>query len=544
MRYRILGFHYRVLMRVALLVAASATLGGAWIGTVGTAHAQPERPLRLVMNTELQVLDPHLTPAYVTRSFGYMVYDTLIAMDGAGGYRPQMLEGWQVSDDRLTWSFRLRPGLEWHDGTPVTAEDCVQSLRRWGNNDGLGRQLLAATREFRVVNATTFVLELARPFSQVIEALGKSAPYVPFMMPARLAVQPAARQVTEVMGSGPFIFRREEWRPGDRVVFHRNPRYRPRAEPADGLAGGKVVHIERAEFVSLPDAAVRASALQAGEVDYLEYSPLDFVERFQRNRNLVVMPRTGLGEIMGGLIVNNLQPPFNNRGVRRALQLALDHDEIVAGLGLPREMTRGQCLSIYMCGGPFSTEAGADRLRRPNVEQARAALREAGYAGERTVLLHSVDSALINPIALVVAEQMRRAGFNLDMASNDFSTLAQRRTNREPVERGGWSAMPLVWNGLDLANPLANYATAYNCTNSYPGWYCDPDMTSLLQAFALEPDVERQRMIAADIQVRVHENGGILFLGQFSPPAAYRATLQGVLKGAFPVLWNIRRGAG
>ena len=526
-------------MRLTRRLATLVLLGV--VSMAAPARAQADRPLRLVMNTELQVLDPHVTPAYVTRTFGFMVYDTLVATDGAGGYRPQMLEGWQVSDDRLTWTFRLRLGLEWHDGTPVTAEDCVQSLRRWGGNDGLGRQLLAATREFRVVDPATFVLELSRPFGQVIEALGKAAPYVPFIMPARIAAQPANRPVPEVVGSGPFVFRREEWRPGHRAVFERNPRYRPRAEPADGLAGGKVVHVERAEFVSLPDPAVRANALVAGEVDYLEYAPLDFVERFQRNRNLVVAPRDGLGQIMGGLIINNQQPPFNNPGARRALQLALDQDEIVAGLGLPRSMSRGQCLAIFTCGGPFETEAGADRLRQPGVEKARAALRDAGYAGERAVLLHSVDSALINPISLVVAEQMRRAGFNVDVASNDFSTLAQRRTNREPVDRGGWSVMPLVWNGLDLANPLANYATAYNCTNNYPGWYCDPEMTPLVQAFAVEPDPGRQRAIAAAMQARVHENAGIVFLGQFSPPAAYRASLEGVLNGAFPVLWNVRR---
>ncbi len=158
-------------------------------GAPPLAAQQAERPLRLVMNTELQVIDPHVSPSYVTRTFGFMVFDTLVGMDSQGRFHPQMLENWQASDDRLTWTFRLRPGLEWHDGSPVTAEDCIASLRRWGTNDGLGRQLIAATRDMRVVDQNTFVLELSRPFSQVIEALGKPSPYVAFMMPARLAAQ-------------------------------------------------------------------------------------------------------------------------------------------------------------------------------------------------------------------------------------------------------------------------------------------------------------------------------------------------------------------
>jgi len=213
----------------------------------------------------------------------------------------------------------------------------------------------------------------------------------------------------------------------------------------------------------------------------------------------------------------------------------------VAGLGLPRSMTMEYCPTIYSCGAPFETDAGAEGLRSFSLDRARAALRESGYNNERVVVLHSLDSALINPITLVLAEQMRRVGFNVDMASHDFSTLAQRRLNREPVECGGWSVMPVVWAGYDLANPLANYAVAYNCTNNYPGWYCDQDMTPLMQAFAAEADPARQRELAARIQARVRHNAGIIFAGQFSAPAVYRANLRGVLTGGFPILWNIRR---
>lgn len=507
------------------------------------ATAQQERPLRLTMNTELQTLDPVVTPSVVTRAFGFMVWDTLVSPDARGEMRPQMLEGWQVSGDRLIWTFRLREGLEWHDGTPVTAEDCIASLRRWGQRDGLGRQLMAAASEWRIVDPRTFVLVLSRPFGQVIEALGKTATLVPFMMPARLANTAPATQIQEIIGSGPFLFRREEWRMGDRAVFHRNPRYRPRSEPADGLAGGKVVHFERAEFLSLPDSTTRVAALQTGEIDYLERLPLDFVERLRRDRNLVVTPGMGPAQIFGALTLNHTIPPFNDIRMRRALQAAIQQPEIMAGLGLPRGMYQEHCDSIYMCGTAFTSEAGAAHLRDSGPERARALLREAGYANQPIVVLHSQDSALINPVTLVAVEQMRRAGFALDVRTTDWSTVAQRRTNRSPIAQGGWNVVPLVWTGFDMEEPAGNPALAHNCTNAYPGWWCDESQRALMGAFLAESDPARQRAIAAQLQERAHEYVSIVILGQFASPGAYRANLRGVLDVGFPVLWNIQRAA-
>ncbi len=507
------------------------------------ALAQQDRPLRLTMNTELQILDPVVTPSVVTRAFGFMVWDTLVSPNSRGEMRPQMLEGWQASDDRLTWTFRLREGLEWHDGAPVTAEDCLASLRRWAQRDGLGRQLMAATREWRVVDQRTFVLVLARPFGQVLQALGKTATPVPFMMPARLANTPPQTQVADIVGSGPFLFRREDWRMGDRVPFTRNPRYRPRAEPADGLSGGKVVHVERAEFVSLPDNTTRVAALQTGEIDYLERVPLDFIERLRRDRNLVVTPGMGPAQIFGVLTLNHTQPPFNDIRVRRALQAAIQQPEIMAGLGLPRGMFQEHCNTIFMCGGPFATEAGAEWLRDPSPQRARSLLQDSGYANQPIVVLHSQDSALINPITLVAIEQMRRAGFNLDVRTTDWSTVAQRRTSRQPIDQGGWNVVPLVWTGFDMEDPSGNPVLVHNCANAYPGWWCDERQRPLLEAFLAESDPARQRALAAQLQAMAHEHVSVVILGQFASPGAYRASLRGLLDVGFPVLWNIERTA-
>jgi peptide/nickel transport system substrate-binding protein len=503
--------------------------------------AAEETTLRAVMNIELQVLDPQVTTATVTRAFGYMVYDTLIAMDSAGAFHPQMLEKWESTDDRLTWTFTLRPGLLWQDGTPVTADDCVASLRRWAKNDAFGKRLMAAAQDLTVTDPKTFVLHLARPFGFVIEALGKPNAFVPFMFPARLMADPSGKPLTEVMGSGPFTFRKDEWRPGDRAIFHRNPAYQPRPEPADGFAGGKVAHFDRVEFVSMPDPATRIAALQTGAVDYLEVLPFDFVDIMRHDPNVTVAPPPPVAQMMGGLNVNNLLPPFNDVRMRKAVQIALDQSEIMAGLGLPADMSLPFCQAVFLCGGPYESDAGTAALRHPGADAARALLKEAGYKGERVVLLHSVDSALINPMSLVVIDQLRRAGFNLDVVAADYGSQAQRRLKKEGLDQGGWNLMPVVWSGYDMINPLSHYATSYSCAGTYPGWNCDPEMPALVAAFEVETDPAKRQALAKEMQVRVLDQAPEMFLGQFSPPAAYRSNLHGVVRNGLHVFWNVRR---
>ncbi|WP_160121680.1 ABC transporter substrate-binding protein [Rhodovarius lipocyclicus] len=524
----------------AALLAATALVAPAAHNTAQAQQAQ--RPIRLVLNVGLQVLDPIAGPSFVTRNFAYMVYDTLVSMDSQGRFRPQMLDNWRTSDDGLTWTFTLRDGLEFSDGTPVTAEDCVASLRRWGARDSLGRRLMAATKELRVVDGKTFVLELARPFGLVLEALGKPSVQVPFIMPARLAANtPATTPVSEVVGSGPFLFLRDQWIPGERTVFVRNPRYRPRDEPADGLAGGKVPRAERVEFINMGDPGLRAAAIQAGEVDYLEYAPIDYIRNFQRNRNLVLSRARGGAEIAGGLSINHRQPPFDNVQVRRAVAQIMSRTDIIAAEGVPPEFSQPDCQSVYVCGTFYASETGTEPMRNGTIELARQTLRQSGYNGERVVFLQPADSALINPIGLVMIDRLRQAGFNLDVQTSDWSSIAARWIQHRPLDQGGWSLVPVIYTGFDLGNPLTNPGIGYNCTGNQPWGYCDQAMTQVIERFEREPNAERRREIAGELQRMSIEQANFPISGQFASAAVWRAELRGVIDFGFPVMWNIER---
>lgn len=515
--------------------------GGLLAAALASALAE-SRPLRVSLNTELQYLDPIYATINATRVFAYLVFDQLVGIDNEGKYHPQMLQGWQVSPDRLTYSFTLRDGLRWSDGSEVTAEDCIASIRRWAKRESFGGLMLQATQELRAVDTRSFELKLKRPFAFVIEALGKPGNTIPVMMPARLAGSlDISKPIKEPVGSGPFLFRQSDWRPGERAIFERNPNYVPRAELPDGLSGGKLVKIDRVDLISLPDQATRVAALQKGELDLLEVVPFDFIDLLRRDPNVVVTSQRGVEQMLDVITMNHLQPPFNNVLVRRALQASVAQNDVMAAYGLPESMSLERCLSIYMCNAPGSTDAGTEVYRDTGIERAKALLKEAGYQGEKVVFLHAASSALLNPVGLVVADQMRRAGFNVDFRSSDFATVADRRRSKAPVENGGWSVIPIVWNGIDLVNPLADPAVGLNCSESNPGWYCDPKQTELLRRYSETSDPVEQKELAAQIQAAFHSNVNLVIAGQFSAPMAHRAELKDVVPFAFPVFWGMER---
>jgi peptide/nickel transport system substrate-binding protein len=492
--------------------------------------------LKVSLSTELQILDPIVTRINSARVFAYLVYDTLVGMDSAGNFKPQMLDNWAISADRLSYIFTLRDGLEWSDGTPVTSEDCVASIERWAKREPFGGAMMEAVSELQAIDAKHFVMHLSRPFAFVIEALGRSGLQVPVMMPARLARLDASRPVPEAVGSGPFLFLQKQWRPGDVASFVPNPRYRPRSEPPDGLAGGKVVKLDRVDLVSIPDQTTRASALEAGEIDWIEIAPLDYVANLRANPDIVVGKPRGMDQFLGMLNINHADPPFNDIKVRKALQAAIIQPEIVAAVGLPDDLVTPFCGSIYMCNAPGSSDAGTEALKNASTERARQLLKESGYKGEPVVVFHSKTSALLNPIGMVVASQLRRAGFNVQVESRDSATMQQRR-----LQRTGWSVVPIVTNGIDLINPIANPMSAGNCFDSAPGWFCDPRMTDLLRQYAVASEPAEQRRLADEIQIAANDNVNYVIAGQFAAPPAWRSSLTGVVPFSFPIFWNITR---
>ena len=500
------------------------------------AHAA-EQTLRVIAHADLKVLDTTANTTYITNRYGYLVYDTLFGLDSQFVPRPQMVDTWTVSDDRLTWTFVLRSGLAFHDGAPVTAADCIASLKRWMARDAMGQQLNARVAAFEAVNASTFKLVLTEPYALVLETFGRWG-VPPFMMPEKVASAPLNEVVTSSTGSGPFIMKRDEWRPGSKVVYVRNPNYVPRKEPPDYMAGGKTVKLDRVEWHYIPDQNTALSALMTGEMDYYELPPLDFVGLMKDNPDIVVRIIDKLG-VQQFIRPNSLHPPFDNFKARQALMYLASQEEYnQAVVGNPALYMK-YCGAIFMCGSDNETDAGA--VKAPDLAKAKALLAEAGYKGEKLVVLQPTDRPPYNATVLVMVDKLRAIGVNVDMQASDWSTISIRRARRDPPDKGGWHLFVTGHGGPDASNPVSNYWIGANCDKANVGWACDPKLQASIGAWSHEPDREKRRALVPALQEQAYTSVSYVPTGQFFQPIAYRKNVTGVLEAGMPVYWNIEK---
>ena len=511
-------------------------LGALLAGAAAPAQAQT-KTLRFVAHADVKILDPTFTTAYITRNFGYMVYDMPFGLDAKSVPRPQMVDKYTTSKDGKLWTFTLRPGLKFSDGSPVTAADTVASMQRWTARDSIGRAMTAiSAAEWKAVDARTFTLTLKEPFGMVLEGLSKPSAYPPVIMPERLAKMPTTAPLSEVLGSGPYIFKRDEWVPGNKVVFVRNPHYVPRTEAPSALAGSKKSSFDRVEWLYLPDANSAIAALKNGEVDYVEQVPPDYITPLRNDPNIKI-GAAGAGQ--GLLIINHLHPPFNNPKVRQAVLKAVSQDRFTASMGYPLDMRMTYCATYFICGGPNDTSAGAELFRTPDVAKAKQMLAEAGYKGEKVVLLVPSDITFLNATALMAAQTMRSIGMNVDAQTMDWASIGARRMKRDAPEAGGWNMLPTFAGEFDINSPITNAFLSASCGNSLPGWPCDKQLDDLRTAWLKETAPAKRKKLLDAFQIRAYEVVTYINVGQYSPAYAARKELKGTDKlwGGLPNVW-------
>ncbi|WP_159996754.1 ABC transporter substrate-binding protein [Roseomonas sp. 18066] len=523
------------------LAAAGGLAGGAWLGAPSLVAAQGQRVLRFIPQTDITSFDPVFSSTQVTRNYAYLVYDTLFGLDRDLLPQPQMAEGAVADAAQQHWTITLRPGLVFHDGTPVLARDCVASIRRWGGRDAFGKLLMAATDELSAPDDRSIVFRMKRPFPLLPFALAKSTANMVAIMPERLARTPPHSQVTEVVGSGPYRLLRDESVIGARVVFARHAAYRPRDSGALGwTAGPKVAHFERVEWVIIADASTAAAALQNGEVDWWETPTPDYLPLLSRHRAITV----ATNDSSGGLPImrfNFLNPPFDNPEIRRIVLRATSQLEFMHAMaGMDASLYRTN-VGFFPTGTPYASDAGLSTMSdTPDLEQAKRALVAAGYKGERVVVLGPADRASVKAASDVAADQLARIGFNVDYQVADWGTVSARVVKKEPPAQGGWSVYFGIWSGLSAINPAVHQSLQGTGEDAWIGWPNLPELERLRQSWLEAPDLAAQQQVARAIQEQAFRDVPYVPLGQFFAPIAYRKDLTGIVPG-FPVFWNVKR---
>ena len=516
----------RTLLASAPLLAAPALAAGA-------------RPLHYIPQSNLMSLDPVWTSSIIVYIHSYMVYDTLFGIDENHDIQPQMCAGYELSADKLTWTFHLRDGLTFHDGERVLARDCVKSVQRWAVRDTFGQKILSQTDEIVAIDDRSFRIRLKKPFGLMLYGLGARQC---FMMPERVASTPASEQIKDPIGSGPYRFLPQDWVAGVGAAYARFDQYVPRQGKPSVYAGGKVANFERVEWIVQPDPATAAAALQKGEVDWIEQPMIDLCPMLKKSPGVTVKVNDPNG-VTYFLALNHLQPPFNNPGVRRALLPVLDQKAFIESV-VGEQAEYGKFPTGYFTSTmPMANDAGMEALTsKRDPALARRLLAEAGYKGEPVVLMAPSDQAAYSQMSQIARQMFESAGLTVDYQIMDWSSMTQKRANQGPPDKGGWSAFVSIASGFTASGPGSYLPMRATGTKAWFGWPTDARLEELRDAWFDAPDVEAQKQIARQVQARALEVVTFLPVGQMFQPAAMRSDIRDIVSASFPVFWNVRRG--
>jgi peptide/nickel transport system substrate-binding protein len=520
--------------------AAGAALAAAVLPGAARAETPDKKTLRFIAQADLRVLDPIWTTAYITRNHGYCVFDTLFAIDAEFAPHPQMVGDFSVSPDKLTYQFKLRDGLGFHDGSPVRGADCVASIKRWSARDGHGQALAKVVDSMTPDGDKGFTIKLKEPFPLLIDAFAKVSSLALFIMPERLAKTDPFTQVTEMVGSGPLKFVKDEFEPGHRVVYVKNTDYAPRKEPPSWASGGKVMKVDRVEWLYIPDETTKVAAMNAGEADWWENPQLDLLPALASNPDLTIAAADPIGNTIM-VRFNHLLPPFNNVKMRQAVLMVANQPDFLTALAGDKKYWH-VCPSFFTCGTPMASDAGSEALTgKRDYDKAKQLIKEAGYNGEKIVVMDGVDQPVAHSQALVITDEMKKLGLNVEIQAIDWGTLVTRRALKKPIDDGGWNIFATGWVGADMLDPIGDLPLHCNGDKAWFGWPQDDKLEALRVQWLKASATDERKKLATEIQKRAFEVVPYIPTGMWEAQTVYSKKLKGVIQAPPFLMWNVEK---
>ena len=486
------------------IAVPTATPVGMVIKTGGTIRWMP------------QASTPNLDANHGARTTSQIVehfYDYPFGWDANLTSQEQMIDTWSVTSDALEYTFKLRDGLTFHDGSPVTSEDLMATIDRWrySVSSSMPKRLweLAGVPTMEKVDDLTFKLKLNKPFGLWVNYWAGNPTFV---MPKEIAEGLTEHDInTDYMGSGPFKF--VSWAPGSQIVLERYDDYNSRTDVKDGAAGARLVHVDTLQYMEVPDPASRIAALQTGQGDFTEALPNDFYE--------VLLGLEGIRtEVVDGwaipfLATNKLHPPLNNPKSRQALVAATNPELYLrAAYGPPELWT--MCPDLFMCKGPWPSKVGQEVYEAP-VDMVKAqklwdeAVEESGFKG-KIVLLTNTDFADFYAAALVTKEMLEKLGAEVDFVVSDWAGVISRKVGQveTPPAEGGWHFYQSWGEAWD---PIQDTRLG----NSWNGGWHNEEGQALIEQFAVAKSPEEAQAIVDELQrIFWYEDPAVIPYGNFS----------------------------
>ena len=403
--------------------------------------------------------------------------------------------------------------------------------------------MMQRVKDTPVVDDKTFRIVLSEPYGLVIDSLSTISTSLCYMMRKKDAETDPNQQVRETIGSGPFLYNRDETRPGNRHVYDRNPNYVPRAEPPSAMAGGKVVKLDRVTFENIADEQTALSALQAGEIDFYEVPPQDLIDDLKKDPNLTVQVLNKTGHI-AFMRLNHLHPPFNNPDARQR-----DAPSRQAGRRDARDL-RPDSKSWQACGSYLRLRHADDERREhrlvqagQDIAKAKELFAKAGYDGKPVVVLQATDHYLANPAGLFAAQWLRQAGINVDLAAMDWGALISRRAVKKPPAEGGWNIFSTTVTGITFARSDRVHRPGGERRQGLVRLADQPIAGKAAQQVGDRADARgAQGRSRSELQKNGWDYVPHVILGQFFRNSAWRKNITGVIGMPEVVgFWNMER---
>jgi peptide/nickel transport system substrate-binding protein len=446
-----------------------------------------------------------------------MILEALFAYKEDNTIGKMLVDDWEVSSDGLKWTFKIREGVEFHNGTPLSTDQVIGTLRRQSERAPVFKLVWeqfgpASFDDFITKESDLeFSMNLDGSTGLVLDALGPQN-FTPQMVLASWYDLPATESAPGTpIGTGPYRF--ESWTPGDRWSAIPYANYAPSSEPSDGQSGAHTAFFDRVSYIEIPDQATRVAALQTDAVDLVQEFSQDLIDRVKADSNLQLIANPPL-RLLGHF--NYQIPPFNDpehgRDLRRAVVMAYDNEKaLLAAAGTPDRINL--CASLMECGSAWESNAGSENMYNARrIEDAKKIVKDAGYEGYTIRLMDPADRQPAHGAAQVTREVLEDIGFNVDLRVMDWATMVQ---DRATVDR--WEFFH-TWSGRSVRiGPIGHLRFGELQFDAWFNHYTDTDgiQRKVFETFASETDPAKINAAMEEFQQYFYDDAIFLQVGEF-----------------------------
>lgn len=502
-------------------VALALVVGGTALVSIGAqAQTLSKSPLNLAMIGEPPSLDPMASTADLVTTIMQHVYEPLYTFDANSKIIPMLAESLpKVSADGKRYSITLRKGVQLHNGRELNAEDVLASLKRWMEMSPRGNSVSKEVADLSVNGSHGIEITLKGPYAPLLSLMA-----MPSGMAAIMAKESIAKPLKEFVGTGPYKFK--ERRPDQYVLLTRFDQYAARTEAPSGYGGKKTAIADELRFLPVPNANTRVEGSLAGQYHFADLLPTEALGRLEKSGGKTVpilTPSFGFPY----LVFNTKDGVMASQVVRKAVQTSFGQGEMLAaGFGDTRFFTVEP--NHFPKGTPFYSAAGAALYNERDANKAKGQAVTAGYKGETLRILTSRQFDFHYNMALIMAEQLKRAGFKVELNVVDWATLIQRRND------------PKLWDiyithsGL-FPEPMMSPP---QLGEGAPGWWSTPAKQSALAALNQETNPAKRGALWGAVQQVIYDEVPYINVGKFSSLSAISPALQGYIPSTWPFFWN------